>query len=398
MTPNTRRAFVRNAALTAFGIGTAPAWLTRAAYAGARSKKVLVAIFQRGAMDGLSAVIPYGEKRYAELRPTISVPRESAIDLDGFFGLHPALKPLQPLWDAKYLAAIHATGSPDPTRSHFDAQDFMESGTPGRKATRDGWLNRAIGPQTNPSPIRAISMGGTLPRSLRGPNSAVAVDTIAGFKVRDNAQSDFMSMYSQSTDTVLKGTGKDTFEAVKLLESINNAQPASGVTYPGSRLGKSLQQIATLIKADAGLEVAFADTLGWDTHAGQAPVLQNLLGDFAQSLAAFHQDLGARMANVTVVSMSEFGRTVKENGNRGTDHGHANVMFALGADVAGGKVYGQWPGLEVEQLYENRDLAVTTDFRDVLASVIQHHAGTPDLARIFPGHQAKPLHFFRPMQ
>jgi len=398
MTSNTRRAFVRNAALTAFGIGVAPAWLTRAAYAGAKSKKVLVAIFQRGAMDGLNAVIPFGEKRYAGLRPTLAIPRETAVDLDGFFGLHPALKPILPFWESKHLAAIHATGSPDPTRSHFDAQDFMESGTPGRKATRDGWLNRAIGLQTNPSPIRAISMGGTLARSLRGPNSAVAVNTIAGFKVRDNAQAEFMSMYSQSTDTILKGIGKDTFEAVKLLESINKAPPATGVTYPGSRLGQSLQQIATLIKADAGLEVAFADTLGWDTHIGQAQTLQGLLSDFAQSLAAFHQDLGPRMADVTVISMSEFGRTAKENGNRGTDHGHANVMFALGADVAGGKVHGQWPGLEVEQLYERRDLAVTTDFRDVLASVLRRHAGAPDLAKIFPGHEAKPLHFFKPMQ
>lgn len=398
MTTNTRRAFVRNAALTAFGIGAAPGWLARAAGAGAKSKRVLVAIFQRGAMDGLSAVIPFGEKRYAELRPTLAVARDAAVDLDGFFGLNPALKPLQPLWASKQLAAIHATGSPDPTRSHFDAQDFMESGTPGRKATRDGWLNRAIAPQPNASPIRAISMGGTLARSLRGTNRAVAVNTIAGFKVRDNAQADFMSMYSQSTDTVLQGTGKDTFEAVKLLASINKAQAASGVTYPGSRLGQSLQQIATLIKADAGLEVAFADTTGWDTHINQAPALQGLLTDFAESLAAFHTDLGARMADVTVVSMSEFGRTAKENGNRGTDHGHANVMFALGGDVAGGKVYGKWPGLEAEQLYQQRDLAVTTDFRDVLAAVVQHHTGGADLAKIFPGHAAQPLHFFRPMQ
>ncbi|MBL8240061.1 MAG: DUF1501 domain-containing protein [Bryobacterales bacterium] len=398
MTTNTRRAFVRNAALTAFGIGAAPGWLARAAGAGAKSKRVLVAIFQRGAMDGLSAVIPFGEKRYAELRPTLAVARDAAVDLDGFFGLNPALKPLQPLWASKQLAAIHATGSPDPTRSHFDAQDFMESGTPGRKATRDGWLNRAIAPQPNASPIRAISMGGTLARSLRGTNRAVAVNTIAGFKVRDNAQADFMSMYSQSTDTVLQGTGKDTFEAVKLLASINKAQAASGVTYPGSRLGQSLQQIATLIKADAGLEVAFADTTGWDTHINQAPALQGLLTDFAESLAAFHTDLGARMADVTVVSMSEFGRTAKENGNRGTDHGHANVMFALGGDVAGAKVYGKWPGLEAEQLYQQRDLAVTTDFRDVLAAVVQHHTGGADLAKIFPGHAAQPLHFFRPMQ
>lgn len=398
MTTNTRRAFVRNAALTAFGVGAAPGWLARAAGAGAKNKKVLVAIFQRGAMDGLSAVIPFGEKRYAELRPTLAVPRDAAFDLDGFFALNPALKSLQPLWASKQLAAIHATGSPEPTRSHFDAQDFMESGTPGRKATRDGWLNRAIAPQPNPSPIRAISMGGTLARSLRGTNRAVAVNTIAGFKVRDNAQTEFMSMYSQSPDTVLQGTGKDTFEAVKLLASINKTQAASGVTYPGSRLGQSLQQIATLIKADAGLEVAFADTTGWDTHINQAQALQGLLTDFAESLAAFHQDLGARMADVTVVSMSEFGRTAKENGNRGTDHGHANVMFALGGDVAGGKVYGKWPGLEAEQLYQQRDLAVTTDFRDVLATVVQHHTGGADLAKIFPGHAAQPLHFFRPMQ
>ena len=398
MSPTTRRGFVRNAALTAFGIGGVPAWLSRAVHAGTPNKRVLVTIFQRGAMDGLNAVIPFGEKRYAELRPTLAVPRETAIDLDGFSALHPALRPLQPMWEAKELAAIHATGSPDPTRSHFDAQDFMESGTPGRKTTRDGWLNRAIGPQTKPSPVRAISMGGTLARSLRGANPAVAMNTIAAFKVRNNAQAEFMSMYSQTADAVLQGTGKDTFEAVKLLESINKTAPGPGATYPDSRLGQSLQQIATLIKADAGLEVAFADTLGWDTHIGQAAVLQGLLGDFAQSLAAFHTDLGARMADVTVVTMSEFGRTARENGNRGTDHGHANVMFALGGGVAGGKVYGQWPGLELEQLYERRDLAVTTDFRDVLAGAIQHHNPAAGLAQIFPGHMAKPVHFLRPMQ
>jgi uncharacterized protein (DUF1501 family) len=390
MTLSTRRTFVRNAALTA--------WFSGAAFSAPKNKRVLVAIFQRGAMDGLSAVIPFGEKRYAELRPTLAVPRNTAVDLDGFFGLHPALQPLYPLWQSKQLAAIHATGSPDPTRSHFDAQDFMESGTPGRKTTRDGWLNRAIGAQPGASPVRAISMGGTLSRSLRGANPAVAVNTIAGFKVRDNAQSEFMSMYSHSSDAVLQGAGKETFEAVKLLESINKNAPASGVSYPDSRLGQSLRQIAILIRAGAGLEVAFADTLGWDTHIGQAPVLQGLLSDFARSLAAFHQDLGDRFADVTVVTMSEFGRTAKENGNRGTDHGHANVMFALGGDVAGGKVYGRWPGLEAEQLYERRDLAVTTDFRDVLASAVQHHTGSADWPHIFPGYSPQPVHFFRPMQ
>lgn len=395
MTSNTRRGFVKNAALAAFGVGAAPAWLTRTAYAAAGRKKVLVAIFQRGAMDGLNAVVPYGEKRYAELRPTLAIGRETLADLDGFFGLHPALKPLVPIWEAKQLAMVHAAGSPDTTRSHFDAQDFMESGTPGRKSTRDGWLNRTLEPQAKPSPVRAVSMGGTLARSLRGAAPAVAVNTIAGFQVRDNAQSEFMSMYSQSADTVLKGTGKETFEAVKLLESINKNKGAAGVEYPKSRLGQGLEQIATLIKADAGLEVAFADTTGWDTHTGQAVRLEQLLGDFAQSLAAFHRDLGARMADVTVVTMSEFGRTAKENGNRGTDHGHANVMFAMGGEVAGGKVYGKWPGLESEQLYENRDLAVTTDFRDVLAAAVQHHAGAAELGRVFPGYGVKPVLLFR---
>jgi len=393
----TRRALVKNAAIAAFGIGAAPGWLARAAQAGTTRKKVLVAIFQRGAMDGLNAVIPYGERRYAELRPTLAVPRGTMLELDSRFALHPALKPLLPLWESKQLAAIHGTGSPDPTRSHFDAQDFMESGTPGRKSTRDGWLNRAMEAKTGGSPIRAVSMGGTLARSLRGRNAAVAVNTIAGFKVRDNATADFMSMYSKSTDTTLQGTGKETFEAVRLLESIQKNRAASDAVYPNTRLGQSLQQIATIIKADAGLEVAFADTLGWDTHVAEAPVLQRLLGDFAQSLAAFHRDLGAKMADVTVITMSEFGRTAKENGNRGTDHGHANVMFALGADVTGGQVLGRWPGLEVEQLYEGRDLAVTTDFRDVLAGALHHHAGTKDFSAVFPGYLAKPLHFFKPM-
>lgn len=370
----------------------APAWLARAAnHTNPGKHKTLVAIFQRGAMDGLNVLIPHGDKRYATLRPSLAIPHESALDLDGFFSLHPALKPLYPLWQSKQLAAIHATGSPDPTRSHFDAQDFMESGTPGRKATRDGWLNRAIPASSTPSPVRALSMGGTLARSLRGPAPAVAVNTIAGFQVRDNAQTDFMSMYAQYPDPILKGTGKDTFAAVKLLDAINKNKPASTVTYPASRLGQSLAQIAAIIKANAGLEYAFADTLGWDTHAGQAPVLERLLTDFALSLAAFHKDLGDRANDVTIVTMSEFGRTAKENGNRGTDHGHASAMFTLGAALPGGKVHGNWPGLEPEQLYQQRDLAVTTDFRDVLATAIRHHNPTADLAKVFPDYRFRPI-------
>ncbi len=385
----TRRSLIQTAA---FGFGALPAWLTRAAaQAPNGKKKTLVAIFQRGAMDGLNVLIPHGDKRYTALRPSLAIPRESALDLDGFFSLHPALKPLYPLWQSKQLAAIQATGSPDPTRSHFDAQDFMESGTPGRKATRDGWLNRAIPPTANPSPVRALSMGGTLARSLRGPAPAVAVNTLAGFQVHDNAQKDFMSMYAQSPDATLKSTGKDTFEAIRLLESINKNKPASTATYPASRLGQSLAQIATVIKAGAGLEYAFADTTGWDTHTGQPARLEQLLTDLAQSLAAFHRDLGEQANDVTIVTMSEFGRTARENGTRGTDHGHANVMFTLGSAIPGGKVHGTWPGLEQEQLYQQRDLAVTTDFRDVLATAIRHHNPATDLAKVFPDYRFRPI-------
>lgn len=383
----TRRAFVKNSALAAFGIGAAPAWLARAATV-TDSKNILVVIFQRGAMDGLSAVAPFGDKHYAQLRPTLAPQANSLADLDGFFGLHPALSPLKPLYDQKALAIVHAAGSPDPTRSHFDAQDYMESGTPGRKSTRDGWLNRALSPAPKTaSPIRAVSMGASLARTLRGPNPAVAVQNLGAFRVKDNARDDFMAMYANSPDPVLQSTGRDTFEAVRLIESINKSSynPAKNARYPNSRLGQGLLQIARLIKAEQGLQVAFADTTGWDTHVNQAPQLNNLLSDFAQSLAAFHADLGSRMANVTVVTMSEFGRTARENGNRGTDHGHANVMFAFGGAVQGGKVLGRFPGLAPEQLHEGRDLAITTDFRAVLGEAVTKHLGIPHLASVFPG-------------
>jgi uncharacterized protein (DUF1501 family) len=390
-----RRAFLKHSALAAFGLGTSPAWLTRAALASntARGKRVLVVIFQRGAMDGLSAVAPFGEERYRTLRPTLALPAprsnesNALIDLDGFFGLHPALRTMEPLWASKQLAAIHASGSPDPTRSHFDAQDFMESGTPGRKSTQDGWLNRALAPRADASPLRAVSLGGSLARSLRGSNGAVSIETLASFGVKE-ANESFNAMYSRSADRVLQGTSKDAFAAEKLIASMqrNDYKPAGGARYPQSRLGQGLQQIARLIKADAGLEVAFADTLGWDTHIGQAPLFQNLLRDFGESLLAFHRDMGDRMSDVAVVTMSEFGRAARENGNRGTDHGHANVMFALGAGIQGGKVHGRWPGLNDEQLYERRDLAVTTDFRDVLSTLLRRHLGVQDMSKVFPGY------------
>jgi uncharacterized protein (DUF1501 family) len=399
-----RRAFLKGSALAMFGVGSMPGWLTRSLYAADASenrKKIMVAIFQRGAVDGLNMVVPYGEPRYYALRPSIAIPKpdgtpNSAIDLDGFFGLHPALAPLKPMYDARQLAIVDAVGSPDPTRSHFDAQDYMESGTPGFKGA-DGWLNRALPVASGPvSPVRAVSLGDTLARSLRGHNDAVAVRSLNDFQVHDaSGATAFQSMYENSSDTMLHGTAKETFNAVKIVQSIQKQTyvPANGASYGNGGFGRSLQQIAQLIKANVGVEVAFADIGGWDTHVnetGGQPTngqLANNLTQFGQGLAAFYQDLGDRMQDVTLVTMSEFGRTVKENGDRGTDHGHANVMFVMGGDVRGGKVYGDWPGLEQEQLYEERDLALTTDFRDVLGELVARHVGNANLRSVFPGYE-----------
>lgn len=397
---STRRIFLRNSALAIFGMGAIPSWLSRSVYAGdaygKRRKKILVAVFQRGAVDGLNMVVPFGEERYYQLRPSIAIPKpdgtpSSAVDLDGFFGLHPSLASLKPLYDARHLAIVDAVGSPDPTRSHFDAQDYMESGTPGLKATSDGWMNRALLKPVGPaSPLRAVSLGTGLSRTLRGPNDAIAVNNLNDFQVKDQkTQATFESMYDHSHDTVLHGTGKETFSAVKIMQSIQKQKytPANGAKYPGGKFGQNLEQIARLIKADVGVEVAFAEIGGWDTHVNEANQLSNNLREFGDSLAAFYQDMGDRMEDVTVVTMSEFGRTVRENGDRGTDHGHANVMFAMGGDIRGGKVYGDWPGLrDDEQLYEGRDLNLTTDFRDVLGELVARHMGNSNLKAVFPGY------------
>ncbi len=402
-----RRFFLKSSALAMFGVGAAPAWLSRAAWAAdapSPRKKILVTIFQRGAVDGLNMVVPFGDPHYYELRPNIGIPKpngtaQGATDLDGFFGLHPSLAPLKTAFDARHLAIVEAVGSPDPTRSHFDAQDYMESGTPGRKATSDGWLNRALPVEAGRrSPVRAVSVGSALARTLRGRNDALAINNLSDFQVRDaQSSATFENMYSGTLDKVLNGTGRETFDAVKLVQSIQKQTyvPASGASYTRSRFGQSMQQIARLIKADVGLEVAFTDVGGWDTHVNEVAAqptqgqLSNLLSDFGQSLAAFYQDLGDRMADVLVVTMSEFGRTAKENGNRGTDHGHANVMLVVGGGVQGGKVHGDWPGLEPGKLYEGRDLDVTTDFRDVLGELVTRHLGNREVATVFPGYQPK---------
>jgi uncharacterized protein (DUF1501 family) len=408
----TRRVFVRNSALAIVGTAAVPSFLARVAWGSTESafrNKRLVVIFQRGAADGLNIVVPHAEAQYYAMRPSINIPRQAVIDLDGFFGLHPALASFQPLWRQRHLAIIHAAGSPDPNRSHFDAQDFMESGTPGVKSTEDGWLNRSLREMPDPpqkSPFEAVAMGPSIPRILSGAEPAIAMNNINDFTVGGRSAKPspvanaFEAMYDHSSDAVLHSAGEETFDAVKMLKSADPSKykPAPGADYPRGRFGDSLRQLAQLIKANLGVQVAFADLGGWDHHVNEGAAegqLANVLRDFSQSLAAFWTDLGDLGEDTVVVTMSEFGRTARENGNRGTDHGHANVMFVLGGPVKGGKVYGRWPGLDQSQLYEGRDLALTTDFRQVLGEAVAQHMGNKNLKEVFPGYENQPGKFLR---
>jgi uncharacterized protein (DUF1501 family) len=404
----TRRFFVKSSGIAMASLAVAPSFLKRVAlaqsYTGSgKDRPIIIAIFQRGAMDGISAVVPFGDRDYASVRPQIAIPApktgslDSALDLDGFFGLHPALATFKPIYDAGQLAVVHAVGSPDNTRSHFDAQDYMESATPGNKGTADGWLNRYLQSKrdSKATPFRAVSFTANLPRTLLGPAPAIAMTNISDFGVRagqGNGQiaKGFEELYSQGMSDVLHGTGKEAFEAVKMLKKANPQQYAAGngVNYPRSPFGQALLQIAQLIKSDLGVEVAFTDVGGWDTHANQGSSRGQLalrLQDFSQGIAALYKDLGDRMRNIVILSMTEFGRTIRQNGSGGTDHGHASCLFALGGPVRGGKVYGQWPGLAPEHLYEGRDLALTTDFRDVFSEVAARHLGAANLNAVFPG-------------
>jgi uncharacterized protein (DUF1501 family) len=406
-----RRYFLKDGGIAMLGMASLPSFLQRAVAASTAvpGKKKMVVLFQRGAMDGLNVVVPFGERNYYAMRPTIAIPAprsgatDAAIDLDGFFGLHPSLQPLEPLFHKGQLAIVQAVGSPDPTRSHFDAQDFMESGTPGLKATDNGWLNRALlsMPEEKPSPFRAVAFGPYLPRTLQGTSPAVAISDLKQFKMNGPQQTiegGFEAMYAQTVDAALRGVGSETFEAIDQLKKINpdTYQPDNGAEYPKNRFGQSLQEIAELFKADVGLEVAFLDSGGWDHHVNEGGVqgqLSNLLRDLGQGIAAFHLDMGDRMGDVMFVSMSEFGRTARENGNRGTDHGHANCMFVMGGGVKGGRVYSRWPGMSEGELYQGRDLAVTTDYRSVLSEIMTKHLGNRDLKAVFPGFANDPKLF-----
>ena len=397
-----RRVFLKNGGLALVSLGFAPAFLARTAAAAGSPQRVLITIFQRGAVDGLNMVVPFGERDYYTARPTIAIPRpgaaaDTAIDLDGFFGLHPRLAPLKPFYDARQMAIVHACGSPDGTRSHFDAQDYMETATPGVKSTEDGWLNRYLHAREHQAatPFRAVALAAQLPRALQGTEPALAIGQLSQFGVRagqatEMVQASFESEYAAAAGRVLQTTGREAFDAVKMLKIANPQQysPANGAEYPKSAFGEALRQISQLVKADVGLEVAFAESGNWDHHVNQGAATGQLatrLDDLARGIAALARDLGDRMQDVVILTMSEFGRAVVENGNRGTDHGHGNAMMILGGAVRGGKVYGRWPGLAPEERYEARDLSVTTDFRSVFSEVVRGHLGLRDTQTVFPG-------------
>ena len=404
-----RRYFLKSGAIALATMGLSPSFLRRTVFGmelpAVGKGKVLVCLFQRGAADALNVVVPFGEKHYYQMRPNIAIPEPlsgkglaAAIDLDGFFGLHPSLAPLKPIWDRGLLAPIHAVGSPSSTRSHFDAQDYMESGTPDVKGTQDGWLNRYLATSgtceanCQPSPFRAVAMVQQTPRMLEGNAPTVAMNSLEEFTVRGGGDqmTRLEALYRTGSADVVHGAGKDMFDAVKMLKSANplQYQPQNGADYPKSPFGNHLRQIAQLIKSNVGLEVAFADVGGWDTHVNQGAVqgqLAQRLDDFAKAIAAMTADLGDRMEDVVILTMSEFGRMARQNGTGGTDHGHAGAMFAIGGSVKGKKVYGRWPGLAPEQLYEGRDLALTTDFRTVFAEVARGHLGATRVDALFPG-------------
>ncbi|HEY1266299.1 MAG TPA: DUF1501 domain-containing protein [Candidatus Binatia bacterium] len=395
----TRRLFLKSSGIGLLALGLPPSFLVRAAAGETEKKnKVLVVVFQRGGMDGLNAVIPFKDRAYRALRPTIAVAEpgsgaDRAVDLDGFYGFHPALGPLKPLFAAGRLAVVHAAGSPDNSRSHFDAQDYMETGTPGVKSIRDGWLNRLLQDGAAGGPLRAAAVTFRMPRILAGDAPALTLTSVEEFRLRDPLLAPALEQrYASVSDPLLRKSAAGLFDAMRTLQATGaSSAPPSKETYPSGRFGASLKQIAALVKSKVGLEIAFTEVDGWDTHVaegGASGQMANRLKEFAEGLAAFARDLGDYIEDVVLVTLSEFGRTARENGNRGTDHGHGNVMFVMGGKVKGGKVYGRWPGLDPDGLYEGRDLALTTDFRAVCGEVLARHLGRTDQGKIFPAYRA----------
>ncbi len=420
-----RRGFVKGSGLALFGVGLMggiPAFIAEAAASDKfirpyKRKRTLVCIFQRGAMDGLMAVTPFTDEYLKEARPTLFLSAASGavsmsgsggsaaggssalIDLDGRFGLHPSMAAFESLYKDKRLAIVHGIGSPNNTRSHFDAQDYMESGTPFNKGTASGWLNRAVGLLGHDAltPFTAVSLTSAMPRSFYGDHPAVAISNLQDFAIQmkgntagaNMAAKSFEDLYDQTSPGLLQETGKESFEAMKMLQKadVRNYKPANNAVYPNSPLGNSLRQVAQLIKMDVGLEVAFAESTGWDTHFNQGSdngIFARNVADLSNSITAFWNDLAAYQDDLTVMTMTEFGRTVHQNGTGGTDHGRASCNFILGNGVAGGQVYGKVSTLATDNLEDGRDLPVTTDFRSVFSEVADRHLGLANDKVLFP--------------
>jgi uncharacterized protein (DUF1501 family) len=395
-----RRQLLHFGAYTLAGL---PVGLARAQ--DARPRK-LVVVMLRGAVDGLSVVAPYGERAYAADRPLIAISRPGSEDgllkLDSLFGLHPSLGPLKKHWDAGALAFVHASGSPDPTRSHFDAQDYLESGTPGRKSTPDGWMNRLLGALPGePAPTRAISQGSTPPRIFAGPAPVASLGL--GPKAMERRAIDNPALQAglaklYASDPVLNATLHDTTEgrsemARSMAAVEHEPKSIDASADAGAQSARSFaadaRRLGQLIRKDTHTQLAFTSVGGWDTHVNQGDAqgqLANKLAALGLGLDALAVGLGDALADTVIVVMSEFGRTVRQNGTGGTDHGRGNVIWLLGGPVAGGQVLGEWPGLDTAALADGRDLAVRTDFRQVLAPVLQRHLGLSDagLAQVLP--------------
>jgi len=373
----------------------------------------LVVVFLRGAADGLNMVIPHADEEYHRLRPSLRLPRPDdpraaedrrTIDLDGFFGFHPALRPLLPAWGAGQLACIQACGAPDESRSHFKAMELMERGVSEESGPATGWIGRHLASLNinNPSPLRAIGLGEQIPRSLYGPIPASSVRSIADFHLGDSKSAQALAsalsvLYAGEKDLCVMGQ-----ETLQIMETLGKLDPihysSSGSAYPESDFGRGLLQIAMLIKAEVGLETAAIDLGAWDTHFAQGVQdgqMARLMEDLSAGLAAFHTDLEKYMSGITLVVMTEFGRRAYENASLGTDHGHGGLMFVLGGAVNGGQVITHWPGLEKENLVGPGDLAVTIDYRDVLSEILSKRLNNPAQAQIFPGYEPKPVGIIR---
>jgi uncharacterized protein (DUF1501 family) len=372
---------------------------------GGPNGRKLIVVMLRGAVDGLNVVAPVADANYAALRPTIALAPpgqdNGALDLDGYFGLHPALAPLMPLWRERKLAFVHASGSPDATRSHFDAQDYMESATPGVKSTPDGWMNRLVRALPGAAtPTRALSIGPTMPRILAGRAPAVnlangAAGVKGGVLDRPLLGAAFDQLYAgHERFGRMYQDGRTAHKEVMAASMAETVAADGGAPLPNG-FPDDAARLATLMRNDPNVQLAFFALGGWDTHANQGAgtgQLANRLAPLAQGLALLSQRLGPMFDDTTIVVMSEFGRTARENGNGGTDHGHGNVMWVLGGGVAGGKVLGDWRGVGNDQLNEGRDLPVTTDFRVVLANIAERHLrlGESQLARVFPSLPVMP--------